>query len=190
MEQRVAKRDRPIFGAKPKGFAKSRPAAQNPPRPGGPAARRPSGPQPAAFHGPAARRPGGSVLIFHSLLTSGKSTRSCTDLHQVWACKMEIRSSCMTPWSVLSVERLSLALSGPVTNLLSQALIFRPKHWSSAPCTDLLFLALISICPLHWSSVPSTDELLTKMDDGEFEFVYCFNNHFNLFSIVSFVACC
>ena len=151
MEQRVAKRDRPIFGAKPKGFAKSRPAAQNPPRPGGPAARRPSGPQPAAFHGPAARRPGGSVLIFHSLLTSGKSTRSCTDLHQVWACKMEIRSSCMTPWSVLSVERLSLALifcprhrpPVPSTDLPSQALFFCPLHWSSVPCTDLLYLALM-----------------------------------------------
>ena len=52
------------------GFAKSRPAT----------AQRPDG--------PAARRPGGPVLIFHSFWPA-VNPRACTDLHPVWACKMD-----------------------------------------------------------------------------------------------------
>ena len=47
-----------------RGFAKSRPAAE-----------RPTTERPTARKGPAARRPRGPVQIFHSFLSSGKSTR-------------------------------------------------------------------------------------------------------------------
>jgi len=68
----------------PPGFAKSRPAAQRPTALG---PRRPSGPKAQRPGGPAAWRPGGPVLIFHSFLAV--NPRTCTDLHRVWACKMD-----------------------------------------------------------------------------------------------------
>ena len=142
-----------------RGFAKSRPAADKAQRPGArrPSGPRPSGPRPAMAWCPEAQS------WFSRVFCPVVNPRSCTDLHRVWACKMEVRSSCMTPWNVLSVEHLSLALifcprhrsPVPGTDLPSQALIFCSLHWSSVPCPDLLSLALISVCPLHWSSVPS-----------------------------------
>ena len=124
-------------------------------------------PPPATRHSPAARRPSVPRLTarglqwpsgpeaqswFSRVFCPVVNPRSCTDPHQVWACKMEVRSSCMTPWNVLRIERLSLALifcprhrsPVPCTDLPSQALIFFPLHWSqSVPCTDLLSLVLI-----------------------------------------------
>ena len=53
-----------------------------PRRPSGPAARRPSGP----------RRPGGPVLSspdFPQFFCPAVNPRTCTDLHWVWACKMD-----------------------------------------------------------------------------------------------------
>ena len=71
-----------MFGTKKlSGPWTKRPAAHGPRRPGGPAARRPGGPE--------ARRPGSPVLIFHSLLCPAVNPRVCTDLHRVWACKMD-----------------------------------------------------------------------------------------------------
>ena len=77
------------------GFAKRRPAAQRsaaygPRRPSGPAVPRPSGPRPTAHDGPAARwsRPVQSwfsTVFFCPAL----NPRACTDLHRVWACKMD-----------------------------------------------------------------------------------------------------
>ena len=141
-----------------------RPATAQRPTAHGP--RRPSSPRSAAC---GLRWPGGpeAQSWFSRVFCPEVNPRSCTDLHRVWACKMEVRSSCMTPWNVLSVEHLSLALifcprhrsPVPGTDLPSQALIFCSLHWSSVPCPDLLSLALISVCPLHWSSVPSTDLL-------------------------------
>ena len=69
------------------GFAKSRPAAQRPAahgprRPSGPAARRPIG-RPG---GPAARWPSPD---FPQSFCPAVNPRTCTDLHRVWACKMD-----------------------------------------------------------------------------------------------------
>ena len=112
------------------GFAKSRPAAQRPTACGPP--------RPATARG--LRRPGGpeAQSWFSTVFCPVVNPRSCRDLHRVWVCKMEVRSSCMIPWSVLSVERLSLAL------------IFCPRHPSLVLGTDLPSQALI-FCPLHWS---------------------------------------
>ena len=73
------------------GFAKSRPAAQRPAahgprRPSDPAARRPIGPRPTARDGPAARRPSPD---FPQSFCPAVNPRTCTDLHRVWACKMD-----------------------------------------------------------------------------------------------------
>ena len=38
---------------------------------------------------PEARQPGGRVLIFHSFFCPAVNPRACTDLHRVWACKMD-----------------------------------------------------------------------------------------------------
>ena len=62
------------------GFAKSRPAAQRP------AACGPLGPSgPRRPGGPAARRPSPD---FPQFFCPAVNPRSCTDLHRVWACKM------------------------------------------------------------------------------------------------------
>ena len=34
-------------------------------------------------------QPGGPVLIFHSFFCPAVNPRACTDLHRVWACKMD-----------------------------------------------------------------------------------------------------
>ena len=47
-----------------------------------------AGPRPTARYGPAARRPDGPVLIFHSFFCPAVNPCACTDLHRVWACKM------------------------------------------------------------------------------------------------------
>ena len=68
------------------GFAKSRPAAQRPTARDGLAARQPSGPRPMAQDGPVAQWPSPDFpQFFCSVITP----RACTDLHQVWACKMD-----------------------------------------------------------------------------------------------------
>ena len=71
------------------GFAKSRPAAQRPTARDGPAARRPIGPWPTA-----APRPGGTAARwpspdFPQSFCPAVNPRTCTDLHRVWACKMD-----------------------------------------------------------------------------------------------------
>ena len=137
-------------GFSSKGFAKSRHVAQQPATRHSPAAWRPSVPRLTAR---GLQWPSGleAQSWFSGVFCPVLNPRSCTDPHRVWACKMEVRSSCMTPWNVLSIERLSLAL------------IFCPRRWSSISSTDLLPLALISVCPLHWSSVLSTDLLLLAL---------------------------
>ena len=72
------------------GFAKSRPAAQRPAahgprRPSGPAAWRPSGPRPG---GPVLSSPSSSP-DFPQFFCPAVNPCSCTDLHRVWACKMD-----------------------------------------------------------------------------------------------------
>ena len=70
------------------GLAKSWPAAHGPRRPSGPAARRPSGPRPTAC-GP---WPGGAVAqswFSTVFFCPAVNPRACTDLHRVWACKMD-----------------------------------------------------------------------------------------------------
>ena len=76
----------PVFMCKKRGFAKSRPVAHGPRRPSGPAARRPIGPRPTARDGPAARWPSPD---FPQSFCPAVNPRTCTDLHRVWACKMD-----------------------------------------------------------------------------------------------------
>ena len=63
------------------GFAKSRPAAQGSRRPSGPKAHRPM-----AHDGTAARWPSPD---FPQSFCPAVNPRTCTDLHRVWACKMD-----------------------------------------------------------------------------------------------------
>ena len=72
----------PLSRALCRGFAKSRPAAHDPPRPSGPAARRPSGPRPAARGGPAARQSGGPDLRRPSVSCLTFVTRAHVSLFQ------------------------------------------------------------------------------------------------------------
>ena len=66
------------------GFAKSRPAAHGLRRPRGP--RRSSGPEARRPGSPAARWPS---TDFPQSFCPAVNPRACTDLHRVWACKMD-----------------------------------------------------------------------------------------------------
>ena len=97
---------------------KAGPRPSGPRQPRCPAARRPSGPRPTARDGPAARRPEGPAAHgprpgtaprpggpatrlpggpearwpspdFRQFFCPAVNPRACTDLHQVWACKMD-----------------------------------------------------------------------------------------------------